>query len=645
MKPSWKRPITLFTDYWTAPLHVRLRRIRWVVPIIVIFLASVHQMGLNYIIDQLSEAWHQEAELLIYGFTGSIVSWIGLTGIARSVEAQANAEKKTKTAYEKLETNHQQLITLNEIGQLLSVANSEQAVLDLAVRAPKQLAGSLAASIVTYTQEKNSLKLDMAWGLSDHYVTELKNHLAKDLSSARCKKCSTLQAEEPGDCPLFANLHHVSRIEGISGLICIPMINEQERIGMISAYYREGEKPSEDQVHLLNVLSGVIATMLENLRSRTKQTEAIFALDQILGTAETIAPAMMNFEDQVLRITSAGWDAQAAGLFLFDQDTQSWSCKANHGLGDDLSDKQLNYALGLVHEANKAGTAILRQDITPENGVDFLSAVSAPLIAEGQTLGAIFLASNRKRTFQNRHTELLNTMSHQIALAIRNAQLYVQLDQLAVLKERFRLSREIHDGLAQTLAYINLQTERLEGLIKADKKEAAVSEAGEMRKSIQSAYLEAREAIEGLRQELDRPDQMIVRLSEYSNLFSQKTGIETNLCVEPTGLLIAPTVALQLLRIVQESLTNVRKHSKATKVDINVTAVEGRLELAITDNGIGFPDVPKIDQLVNQKHFGLTTMRERARNLGGDLTIATGEAQGTRISVTVPLQDNKKIMV
>lgn len=642
---SWKRPITWFTNYWTAPLHIRLRRIRWIVPIVVILLAAVHQMGLHYIIDLLSDAWHQEAELIIYGFTGSIVSWIGLTRIASSVEAQAEAEKNKITAYETLETNHQQLIALNELGQLLSVANSEQAVLELAVRAPKQLAGSLASSIVTYTQEKNSLKLDMAWGLSDNYVRELKSHLATDVSAARCRKCSMLRAEETGDCPLFQSLHQASKAEGIAGLICIPMVNEQERIGMISAYYSEGEEPSEDQVHLLNVLSGVIATMLENLRSRTKQTEAIYALDQILGTGDTVAPAMMNFEDQVLHITSAGWDAQAAGLFLFDQDTQSWTCKANHGLGDDLSDKRLNYALSLVQQANKAGTAILRQDITAEFGVDFFSAVSAPLIAEGQTLGAIFLASNRRRAFQNRHTELLNTMSHQIALAIRNAQLYVQLDQLAVLKERFRLSREIHDGLAQTLAYINLQTERLEGLIKTDKKEAAVVEAGEMRKSIQSAYLEAREAIEGLRQDLDRPDQMIIRLTEYSNLFSQKTGIETKLCIEPNGLLIAPTVALQLLRIVQESLTNVRKHSKATRVDINVTAIEKQLELSITDNGIGFPDVPKLDQLINQQHYGLTTMRERARNLGGDLTIATGAAQGTRISVTVPLQDNKKIMV
>ncbi|MEI6289893.1 MAG: ATP-binding protein, partial [Chloroflexota bacterium] len=309
------------------------------------------------------------------------------------------------------------------------------------------------------------------------------------------------------------------------------------------------------------------------------------------------------------------------------------------------SDKRLNYALGLAQQANKYGTAIIRQDISAELGVDFLSAVSAPLIAEGQTMGAIFLASKHKRAFQNRHTELLNTMSHQIALAIRNAQLYVQLDQLAVLKEIFRLSREIHDGLAQTLAYLNLQTERLEGLIKTDKKDAAVLEASEMRRSIQSAYLEAREAIEGLRQELERPDQMVIRLTEYSQLFSQKTGIETRLLIEPQGLLVSPTMALQLLRIVQESLSNVRKHSKATRVDINVISVDEQLEISITDNGIGFPDVPRIDQLINQQHYGLTTMRERARNLGGDLTIATGAAQGTRISVNVPIHDNKKIMV
>ncbi len=639
-----KQQLVRLTDYWDAPLHIRLRRLRWVAPVAVLILAALHQAGLHLIVDALSESWHQEAELLIYGFTGSIVAWIGLSRIATSIAAHAEAEKQTLLAYAELESNHQKLLTLNEIGRQLGAANDEQTVLELAARAPHHLTGAQASTVVTFADDKDRLKLDMAWGLSDAYLQAFRARLATGISANRCRECSVLKTVATSDCPLFEGLHEKARADGIGGLICLPMVYEQERVGLISAYFPSVDGPPEDQIHLLNILSGVIASMLESLRARTRQTDALYALDQVLQTGDTGVPIMRDFEDQVLFITTAGWEAQVGGLFLFDQETQTWACRARQGLGDNLTDPRFSLALELATQAHATGSAVISPDLAKEAGYDFLSAVAAPLIAEGQTLGAIFLGAKRKRAFDSRHVELLNTMAHQIALAIRNAQLYVQLDQLAVLKERYRLSREIHDGLAQTLALLNMQTERLENLIQAGKNEAAAREVDEMRHSIQSAYLEAREAIEGLRQELDRPDQMASRLAEYSAQFSQKTGIQTHLTIDPEGLLVEPSVALQLFRIVQESMANVRKHARANRVEVSLKATESELELSITDNGRGFPDAMQPD-LAAQRHFGMTTMRERARNLGGALTVATGVNQGTRITVAVPLSDNKRVVV
>jgi len=164
-----------------------------------------------------------------------------------------------------------------------------------------------------------------------------------------------------------------------------------------------------------------------------------------------------------------------------------------------------------------------------------------------------------------------------------------------------------------------------------------------MRHSIRSAYAESREAIEGLRFDLERPEEMVIRLQELVGQFSSQTGIQTQVSVEPANLLIVPATALQLLRIAQESLTNIRKHAQASRVEICLKGLDDELELSITDNGRGFPDTSQASH--DQRHFGLESMRERARSLDGALTVATGPGQGTRITVAVPLGDARKVAV
>ncbi|CAG1772915.1 partial Signal transduction histidine-protein kinase/phosphatase DegS, partial [uncultured bacterium] len=234
------------------------------------------------------------------------------------------------------------------------------------------------------------------------------------------------------------------------------------------------------------------------------------------------------------------------------------------------------------------------------------------------------------------HVELLATMAHQIALAIRNTQLYAQLGEMAVYEERYRLSREIHDGLAQTLAYIGLQTERLEKLLVDGRTDKAMTELADMRQSLRAAYVDVREAIDGLRLGIDNPDQLAIRLAEYAADFSRQTNIEARFVAEPADVTCEAAAAVQLLRIAQEALTNVRKHAQAGRVDIRLSARPHEIELSVTDNGRGFPNLSESAHAF--RRHGLATMRERAQSLGGTLTIATGVIQGTRVVATIPLQ-------
>jgi signal transduction histidine kinase len=148
--------------------------------------------------------------------------------------------------------------------------------------------------------------------------------------------------------------------------------------------------------------------------------------------------------------------------------------------------------------------------------------------------------------------------------------------------------------------------------------------------------VDAREAIDGLRLSVENPDQLAAGLAEYVADFARQTGLEASFAAEPADLTTDPHTALQLLRIAQEALTNVRKHAQARRVQVSLSAAPAELELKVTDDGRGFPDGLQPDRVF--RRHGLATMRERARSIGGTFTVATGNGQGTRIAVTIPLR-------
>jgi two-component system nitrate/nitrite sensor histidine kinase NarX len=147
--------------------------------------------------------------------------------------------------------------------------------------------------------------------------------------------------------------------------------------------------------------------------------------------------------------------------------------------------------------------------------------------------------------------------------------------------------------------------------------------------------MDVREAIDGLRLQSNRGD-LITALDECAVDFEARTGLKIKLEVDRLPVSLPVETELQLLRIVQEALTNVRKHAQATQIWIRLQqhqAQNDRLSLTIADDGVGFdPALPR-----GRGHLGLATMRERAQSQNGELTIVTGPNQGTRIIVTMPV--------
>jgi two-component system nitrate/nitrite sensor histidine kinase NarX len=243
--------------------------------------------------------------------------------------------------------------------------------------------------------------------------------------------------------------------------------------------------------------------------------------------------------------------------------------------------------------------------------------------------------AKRPHAFKTTDQEFLVLVGRQIGVAIENAQLYARTRELAVTEERNLIARDIHDGIAQNLAYLNLETKKLETLLKGNSPLEALSELDQIRQVINDTYEDVRELLVDFRTKVKEDQDFLAVLSDYAQDFSQRTGIQVHLHNSSGGLVLTSTVQVQLFRIVQEALSNVRKHASAKQVDVSLSVTRGVLEIHVQDDGRGFDSKALLEQ--KQPRMGLEIMRERIVGLHGKLDLESRPGGGMTVRVAVPL--------
>jgi signal transduction histidine kinase len=214
----------------------------------------------------------------------------------------------------------------------------------------------------------------------------------------------------------------------------------------------------------------------------------------------------------------------------------------------------------------------------------------------------------------------------------RTEELFEQVRRLAILEERDRLAREMHDSLGQVLGFVNLKTKVAEDLISRGRAADAGEELAQMRSAVQDAYEEVRQAILSLRT-TPHGQGLVASLREYAGRLREQTGLDVRVD-SSDGLDLAPALEAQVVRIVQEALTNVRKHAAARSVTVRFARRGRDVLVTIRDDGRGF-DVAAVEA-AKSMHFGLLTMRERAESIGGILTVRSAPGQGTVVELEIP---------
>jgi signal transduction histidine kinase len=363
-------------------------------------------------------------------------------------------------------------------------------------------------------------------------------------------------------------------------------------------------------------------------RSSLKLQEALYSASVAIGEARDADGVVRAFGESLGVV--AGFDAVglwretgAEGLALL----ASWG-STHGGAGREIPS-------AAVREAMAAGEPV---------GAEEGSRLPMPLMAPGgRNVGVLVAESGERRAFGRGPARACRTAAAQAALALENIRLVEEAkeagERAGVLVERQRLAREIHDALAQGFASISLglgaarpSTQSLEGEARRHLEQAEVT--------AREGLAEARRLVWALRPEALEKRSLPEALEKLAANWTLESGVEAGVQTEGEGQALGPEVEAALLRVAQEALANARKHAGAGRVMLTLTYLDDAVVLDVRDDGAGFdPEIPGRDgsPLAETGGFGLVSMRERARELGGSLRLESFPGEGTVVNVELPL--------
>lgn len=265
------------------------------------------------------------------------------------------------------------------------------------------------------------------------------------------------------------------------------------------------------------------------------------------------------------------------------------------------------------------------------------SVVSAPIPVAGVAGGTLLAGRPAPGAFDGTDARILAMFAAHAAIVLQNARLYEDVQALAVERERQQIAREMHDGLAQVLGFVNTKAQAVEQYLQKGETELARVQMAELAEAARNVYADIREGIVALRTQGGAEGRGLDELvAEYVEEFEHFARLHVAVAweVQPERIALSPVAEVQLLRIVQEALTNIRRHARASLAEVVFSEHEGALLVRIRDNGRGF-DPARIAR-GEWPQFGLRAMAERAEAAGGTLTIESEPGRGTVVEATFP---------
>ncbi len=440
---------------------------------------------------------------------------------------------------------------------------------------------------------------------------------------------------EPPD-PALGGPQYTRRSGVDTGVLDLALVRGSNRLGHIRLAFHPPVEPDISNAAFVDIAGEIagaakLGLTVADLNRREREREALYDVAiQLTGQAD-----LREVLDTITGHARELLGAERAVACLADRrdlDTRSGPMRDRLAMSDDGS---------VCHVAHSATSARHAQNpLCPLTaGHETTTWTSRPLRGPDGVLGELCVVRTG-RPFSTAERDLLGGLADMAAIAVRTARLHEAEEQWTIHAERDRIARELHDSLAQVLGVIHLQLRALETRAKDEASHTMADELSDLAETADEAYQDVREAILGLRETIREDGGLEGSLREYLRKYSRQTGIAATLaCDGDTRHALTPRAEVQLLRVVQEALTNTRKHSHASRVVVRIECDGPSTTLTIEDDGVGFDPALVTSSL--DGGFGLASMRERVEQVDGTFTVHTAPSEGTRIVVHVEAEDTR----
>lgn len=557
-------------------------------------------------------------EIALYGLVTPAVLWGTLRWVQRAVASHEAAEDERRRAQAEMERHHRRTAFLLKVSQRLAKATDEASLSAAALQLPSEIVPQLVGSaLIRFDEHRQPMPVEYRGALDENALSLWHRHLSSQATRHSCQTCHRHTAVLGQDCPLLNRLP----LANVGRVVCRPLEHHGREYGVLGIFLPAKPPLTEEDEELFQILLVELAAAIETARARAQELISLYEINETLHQRLGFQQLMARILEQVLEAANA----EAASLFLRHSNgaiRPAASVGQWHTLGCPTLVEGL--AAGMLREGQTEPVIANFASATHES----ISVLCAPMLTSAGVLGIIALGSRRPESALRRRLRLVSAIAGHAALLAQNAQLYARLEHEAILNERGRLAREMHDGLAQTLGYLKMRSGQIARWVDAGQTQRAAEALREFTEAANNAYLDLRATLDGLRFPLTDGASLGACLRKCASDFENQTGLTVELNVQAEPVLTVPTQA-HLLRLVQESLTNIRKHARASQVQLALAQAEQRLHLTITDNGQGFD--PNADPPDTQ--HGLRLMRERAALLGAQLHITSAPQHGTRIAI------------
>ena len=435
----------------------------------------------------------------------------------------------------------------------------------------------------------------------------------------------------------FSGLGTESRSE-----LAVPIKTKGQTVGVLNVQSAELDAFDQSDAAVLHALADQAGTAIENARlfgAEQRRTEQFRVISEV-GRSITMVLSLDSVLHQVAELIQRAFGYDHVGIATIEDGTAIYRVGAGKMWeSDDFEFSPASLKVGeegITGWVAASGEALLIPDVRQDpryvwmRGSSTRSELAVPIKLKGEVIGVLDAQSDEVNAFDESDLSLLQSMADQAAIAIENARLYEQARRLAVVEERQRLARELHDSVTQALYGTTLYAEAAARQLADGQVDLVGEHLRDLRDTAQEALREMRLLIFELRPSILESEGLVPALRARLEAVEQRAGLAVELRVTGDRVL-PPDVEEGFYRIAQEALNNALKHACAYRVRVSLHQGQKRAVLEIADDGRGFDPSTSVEG----GGLGLDGMIERAAKMGGELVLDSAPGTGTRIRVEV----------